>query len=738
MKENRKMYSFTYAKKHKDSLFYHFSISDIMRIYLKLVHESSDSSNQGFVSDYMIESLSKLIKGLCLYQTVPTKNTVQNEEVAFQRFFYCPYCNKSHRFHEFLTPSGGRTHNDIVDKYKDQLIDTCFDFVVRRGFESYDLMELYANSIFDDETETEESKKNYRYNSLVNRMLERKTYIPAREEFEYDAYGVIFRCPDCGNQIKSRSSGHIYRNHGFDDFEGWNLTRKPSWKTDNMFFFKHFVFEKEDSPIITLSIINNHFFPNPYGKMMFFQSNERISFNTKTGQCYAFRLVDMKTKKALFPEMPRINCITYTQYPYIVSSISTEACVDLIKAIAHKKGISVNAQEIMENSKMNKIATVCAVNRFLGIFGDSFLKDYIASLGTYRLRPSHIDARDYAKSMYAFSKKPQKLLKTLKKEGITSKKLKKMCIDNPTLIHCFRELKKIGFTNIDNILKLFSAENKLILNELIEEIYSGNDNENIKIFIKEYALCKSETELFKKLITNNGVVFFKDTASIFASLSRKIKLTEKGKRELLSGSMKEIHDRIFVINDNLKNKNFYINYAEEDLSLNGVIGDYVFELAKTSNDMKVVGKEMHICVGSYDRKAWEKRCFIVFMKNNKGELQACIELSGDKKRLVQAKDYCNNVLDKHKLPILVKWLKENGILFDEGRDSVKNNLTEVIPSELSFENNPSTNGYNVVKKEMVTARTEYIDADFSAFGTMLESANNDDWFDVFDGVNPFD
>jgi hypothetical protein len=128
----------------------------------------------------------------------------------------------------------------------------------------------------------------------------------------------------------------------------------------------------------------------------------------------------------------------------------------------------------------------------------------------------------------------------------------------------------------------------------------------------------------------------------------------------LNGTMLEIHDRLSDIYDKLSNPKVEIPYKEEDYGYEDNVNGYIFHLAKDTYELKDVGHAMHICVGGYGDDAINKHCTIVICTKD-DELKVCIELSGDMKKICQAKLHDNKYPMDEIRDVILKWIKKHDI-----------------------------------------------------------------------------
>lgn len=124
---------------------------------------------------------------------------------------------------------------------------------------------------------------------------------------------------------------------------------------------------------------------------------------------------------------------------------------------------------------------------------------------------------------------------------------------------------------------------------------------------------------------------------------------------------KKEHDDASSVYDLCANENFEIPYMEEELKLEESSEGFSILLAKDTMELKKIGRELNICVGSYANYALTKGCTILHVIKDNVE-KVCIELI--KNRVVQVKGYGNSLIvgDTEGLYLFVKnWIQKNSL-----------------------------------------------------------------------------
>jgi len=674
-----------------------------------------------------------------------------NPITTVNNYLCCPFCSVSSKVYDFIKPID--SWESIIEEYQKNLYYALFSSLYNDGY--VDFKELIFNYIKDEiacvDNDNPRNEQNY---ICDNYMFENNDdldeyfnfYIPA-SKFNSDENGIIFSCPHCKEKIKTKRVRRISQmyNKAFPDFLVKRLIRSSNWYNENTFLHAYSIKSEDKDDKISVNLISNHYLPVPDAKIYINQSSERVTFNTKTGQTYRFRVYDLQKKKIAETEknMQRLINITYSTIYWIKTGITKDIAIKIANEIMKKLNINLDIEKIIQNtSRYDKLYDSTSISffyllKYLNRYGSFYKENFFIYLLNLIDLNNVITKKEKKKYVYEY-RDVDKFNRYLKKNNISGKKLKRICIENPLAVKIISFYKTIGFKNYDIILS--AVENYRLFYKICNSLYSDyidNRYEYMKIFVTDYTQIKTEAELFKKIEENPRLL--RDTASMYSKLKSKAEIAPNMYKELFSGNIKEIHDRISHILDNFKHQDYYINYTADELKLNGTVDKFSFKLAKTAGEMREVGKEMHICVGSYGDRALRKSCQIVFMRDTENNLQACIELrqtDNNKFELVQAKDFCNKVLLPEKKAPLVRWLADNKISFINCYDSRMNNLENIDAHPIRFICDNSSENYNIMSsKEECASQKIAINSEF-LWGTLKE--NPEPLYDDFlDDWQPF-
>ena len=619
--------------------------------------------------------------------------------VQEMRHFYCPGCGQAHRDYEYLKPMS--SWDEIKKKYEEIItfskLMNFFSLTYRGEKRFFDTFSTIVNIMFAPEKREDwDSRKgpfdpSFCLGYYVPPYEDK--YIPF-DEFQLAKNGMpLLCCPDCGEIIEIRESDRLFFTP--KNLKYKYLTRCDNWFLHNSIPCSYEIFERDEKVI--LSIIYCHYFPNTQGKMAVKKlTNDRYIFNTKTGQSYKMKTIDIDTKKGVFDgannnstyKEPKINNITYSErFSFHVPEECIQATID---AICKKQNVPlILAKDIDEyhikcyskgtgrnKYEVSNVKIISYVNRYAKL-GRDFIKLLYETYGICYI------SRKQLRKYFEMQTNPEVFIDLMKKNNVKTKGLKKIFAKNPLLIYNYNYLITIGFKNIDVIMSLLRSEKTKKWFKEIKTVKSAN---SLKTFVEEYSSIKTEAELAKKVLECDDSKYFFDMGNIYTTclpiLNVDPDLSVSRKKALFKGDIKRIHDTLSDLSYAISSRGFYIPYTKEEMKYNANCGEYTFSLAKTSIELRTAGRDMHICVGTYSNSALEKRTVIVLMrKTETNELAACIELSPDYKTMRQAKDYCNGRLSEEKLNPLVSYFKHFEIEYTSSRDGEYNNLGKIHSSE---------------------------------------------------------
>lgn len=280
-----------------------------------------------------------------------------------------------------------------------------------------------------------------------------------------------------------------------------------------------------------------------------------------------------------------------------------------------------------------------------------------------------------------------------------TKSLRKLFFDDITKVIKYSEiLKEEYFTNPDYVMMLAKSEDNVFNSAFLPIgrtryyerlfVFRGNKSVDVKPY---YDIRFSNRPLFKKLesiYNHNEELLVKrllrtehysvtDTFRMLKQLEshkginfRKKSIPFSSRKEydawIRSMYMKDFskkhHDEISSVFNVVCTKNEKIPYSKAEKRLETKVetkhDNFQIYLPRDTAELRNVGREMNICVGSYGDRAVKKSCTIVVMKMN-GEYDVCMELAENE--VVQVKKYGNKMVDadSSEYKILYNWMTKN-------------------------------------------------------------------------------
>lgn len=470
---------------------------------------------------------------------------------------------------------------------------------------------------------------------------------------------VTITCPTCGTECK--------------------LSDLKRLKTNYCIFREAFRYEDKvriNTATIAFYYYNKNLIPKIRRTM--------IVFNLKTGMSYGFPIYkETKVDKKIYGNPSRIyNCTYKNNMGWTSSVYCAPPYSNKTKSIEH---ILKEVYDYIREYNINKL------DCYIPSFEENF-KDYdVWYPGAFSIKRSvFTSCQLYYGHLTLFNRFPtinpvvaSKLFvnpdssykKTIKK---TRLKIKKDCKD---VVKSFLEINKVPVTRItkkqtreygiDYVFK-FS-----ILQEVfsIDNIYKIINNLNsysipliVEVLKKENLDNKTKNNLCNKIkkVTENeskirSYTLITDT---FRTVER-IKEKKSDYKVDWTLSLKEIHDIVNSDYNKICRPNVVINYNDDIITklyptlLSGEYEGLTFALAKDTHELIDVGTQMNICVGGYDKRAVDKHCYIVIVRDKNNKPFICIELDEACFRIKQAKLKFNYSLDEDLTEIVLKWCKDN-------------------------------------------------------------------------------
>lgn len=654
------------------------------------------------------------------------EDSANTEKKVCEYYLCCPDCHNFSPLHNFVTPLEG--WDKLLEEYANMLL------ALVSISETYG---YYYSSLFDIYIPEQELLIAVEYFCSKSKKNDVESDYLRRSDFVFDGITAHFKmtengniaakCPCCGKEYEILKE----RLFAFAGYRDEFLTRGQEWYYDNSFYICSGVFNNGNK--VSATLMENHLFPNINGKMHVITSNTRATFNTKTGQSYLFPTLNMKTKDFAPPyaknavEKPaRIRNITYSYSYADIGDLN--AAEEVAAEICKSKG--VEPIKIIDLEKYGMRLTTCTCYNYL--FPLAVINRYaeygVDFMATYVFFDGHLTTKEKT-DIYRMRTDVKVFKRFLKKHGIKGKKKIGMIAKNPMICYMDKILKKCGFDNDDVRMNMIEnhyewtvtftssimgsddfEDEKWAKKEYRRKI---NDKKRIHSFIAEYSEMKSQAEIMRKAVAINHT-FLVDSARMYESIKQAIELTTQEKMMILSGTMREIHERLVSIKSVNHLCHLFVPYTEKEIKLNCRCGSSTFMLAKTTDELKYVGDKMKICVGGYGSRAVSKDSTIVIMRDAEENLEACIELNPEMTELIQFKDFCNQALEPEKRTRAVTFLKKNKIDYSKCYDANRSGFY-LEEDECDFARLEDTAGYTVYASK----------ADFKEVTTVAENEIRD-------------
>ena len=212
-----------------------------------------------------------------------------------------------------------------------------------------------------------------------------------------------------------------------------------------------------------------------------------------------------------------------------------------------------------------------------------------------------------------------------------TKTLKKMYNVNFENIAIAKELRDMGFKDVNNILKL---------SHIGHAVLYANGKDIIHKIARKLIQYHGENWLANKLANEDDYCLY-DTARMAKGVDERIiNFACEGCKNLA-----ELHDTVMAnfspTHKKKKNREF-VYTPEQKKRYNRTYGNVKFVLAKDCEDLAITGAKMGICVGSYARAVLSNNTIIVKMMDE-NNYSACIEINNEK--LCQLKAKFNNPVE---------------------------------------------------------------------------------------------
>lgn len=515
---------------------------------------------------------------------------------------YCPYCHKMELMSNFFVPLEGK--EEIINN-PTFMLKAAVDSKIRKDF-------------------FEQGKSS---------VLPFEIFIPSHR------CNYICKCPNCGADLSSLPQKYLV---------------SARYSIENVIINSYNIYKKENKIILNVSY--KYLFPNTkIGKIAVSFFDVFLSINLETGHSYI--TTPRKNGKPIAGKYSRMHAgksfddCTYYSYELLkpvnaLFSKNKDILRDLKKIFLENKKTKYDFHR-----KKLSLEQIIYLNRF-----PSFDLNTIDNIKDILQKPTYFnyDLKIRSKHLAFFrsikANEPFEVMSIINKFTLPNKpKLRKRATENPLILFDFYWVKKLPFRDYN--IQFSIVEN---YNKLLPEIATSKE---ALFFLKALIKRRGEASSYKCVFTSElkeDVDMLLDAASMYVSLLGNIPKID------LSGSIVDIHDRFSELYFQLRNPNQTFSYSKKEKLLEDNINDISFSLPIDSYQLISVGEKMHICVGSYSSAVFLQNCIIVLMKKD-NQYVGCLELNSTGKRLIQAKGFCNNALDKEEAIALSAYVKKHGV-----------------------------------------------------------------------------
>jgi hypothetical protein len=526
----------------------------------------------------------------------------------------------------------------------------------------------------------------------------------------------IGECPHCGAMYYMQNENNYWMTSETGQHDAEVIMAYPMRAAHNILYNVN-VFDNEDN--INITYMFRSFFARPnLGKVDTIYSKGYILINTKTGRTTAFKPSSVIGKRG-----PMYNS-TYGLNEYSAPFASTfpSEAVDAIAQVLLKQLLKIGhadgLKKYMHENKSGNLGlnSLICFNRAPNMPNKLF----------YNLdNPIPINRKNAIGGITpkeCFSKLDRfatfdDLLDLI---GVpASKAIRKHIKIRPmTLITC-RELQSIGFKKIDNLMKIMNMSMNTKDSFTFLETLSFKEKELVETTkrTRDIKLGRMKTHtvmvetcpdgfvyLMRRLIKENGetvtankfIKTMNSDSNIYAA-HRELRDTgnmlwqiENNHKEFkqfvdFTQSVKDLHDQVSALLDGVAYPNRSIKYMELEKSYECNIDSYEFRLPLDTDTVRLIGQQMHICVGSYREKLMRKSSTVIAMMKD-GRFVTCIELAPNSSHsmvAIQAKTTCNYSPRGRVRDALLKFFEQNNIRINTA--DIDSNDTNRYGFQLQFD-----------------------------------------------------
>lgn len=391
--------------------------------------------------------------------------------------------------------------------------------------------------------------------------------------------------------------------------------------------------------------------------------------NTKTGLTYALPVRNDRTKRNVRVKHNGLMNVTYThgkhysaRYTHLGGNLIKDMYDELTELIIQKHNIVIDPGF---NNHHWTLQELFWINRYPRALTKRKYWISIKNLIHYASSEENILLRRYWDK-----KTPQELSKIFKFPYVPS--VIKRISYNPEGVRRFSAFSSL---KLENATKLYDA---------LEPFGSNWSGTEYNLYVSFIKLFDNETVGTNKLVKFLNVLSrsenrFYYTTYILEDSIRMLTRVQHIESIDIKPLLKEknldiLHDKLIAITKNIGKIDIPFK-NEKELSKEGQVGDLIFSIPTSSNELVVIGNTMNICVGSYDDRVLAGTTKIAYAHRD-DKLIACIEYD---KGLRQVKGPSNQLLEEEDQKKVLSWARHCRINTGDIYD-----ITTSLKKELPF------------------------------------------------------
>lgn len=392
--------------------------------------------------------------------------------------------------------------------------------------------------------------------------------------------------------------------------------------------------------------------------------------NTKTGLTYALPVRNDRTKRNVRVKHNGLMNVTYThsrhysaRYTHLGGGLIRDMYDELTELIIKKHNIVVDPGF---HNHVWTLQELFWINRYPRSITNQKYWISIKNLIHYASRGKE----NFLLRRYWDKKTPQELSKIFKFPCVPS--VIKRISYNPEGVcrfSAFSSLKLENATKLYDALEPFGngwSRNEYSLYVSFIDLFDDETVGTNKLVRFLNSLARSEGRFYHTTYLLEDCIRMLTRVQHIDSIDIKPLLKEK--------NLDALHDKLIAITKNIGKIDIPFK-NDKELSKEGQVGDLIFSIPTSSNELVVIGNTMNICVGSYDDRVLSGHTKIAYAHRD-NKLVACIEYD---KGLRQVKGPCNRLLEEEDQKKVLSWAKHCHINAGDIYD-----ITTSLKKELPF------------------------------------------------------